>query len=380
MTEALGMREAVHRLRRPMVVSPVSSVELSVAGRNMINFCSNDYLGLSKHPLLAKRAGEYMIRYGAGGTASRLVCANFDYFERIEGRIAKWKKTGAALILASGYQANATMIPALAGKDDLILSDSLNHNSIIQGTRLSKAVVRIFAHNDPESARRILAENRSSHRRAWVISESVFSMDGDIGDLDELKSIAEEYDAILLVDDAHATGVMGDEGSGLAVPGKNCHIAMGTFSKGAGVFGAYVAGLPVVKEYLINFCPGLIYSTALPPQVAGAIDAALELIPQMDKERSRLSGLAQKLRSDLSLLGFDTGRSVSQIIPVIVGSDRDTLALSSHLFSRGILAVAIRPPTVPENSARIRISLSAAHEDEHIERLLEAFESFARLG
>ncbi len=369
----LALRRQKNRLRRLRPISPVSGAEVEIDGRRVVNFCANDYLGLSKHPLLKERAAEYASRYGTGATASRLICGNYDIFSAVEDRIATLKGFEAALVLNSGYQANVSLLPALADPDALVLSDRLNHNSLIQGARLSGSTVLVYGHNDLSDLARLLAENASkTFSRIVIVTESVFSMDGDIGDLVAIKRLADEYGAILVVDDAHATGVVGKNGMGLA-DGGTADVAIGTFSKGGGSFGAYVACSRLLRDYFINCCSGFIYTTALPPPVIGAVDAFLELVGEMDAARERLRRNADKIRSTLFEMGYDTGASASQIIPVIIGGEKETLDLSAWLLDQGILATAIRPPTVPKRASRIRISLSACHEPAHIERLLGAF-------
>jgi len=368
----LDRRRKEHRFRQLKPVFPLTAVDIRTGGRELINFCSNDYLGLSKHPMLRERAARYLDAYGAGATASRLVCGNFDIFDHLEAKLARVKQSEAALIFNSGFQANITVIPALADRQSLILSDRYNHNSIIQGARLSRATVRVYPHNDLAALERMLAAgSEEGFSRILVITESVFSMDGDISDIAGVRALTDRFNAILIVDDAHAAGVFGPGGMGLAC-GKTADVTIGTFSKGFGAFGACVTCSGRVRDYLVNCCPGFIYTTGLPPPVIGAIDAALDLIPLMDEERLRLWRHADRLRNELKAAGFDTGLSSAQIIPVIIGDPLQTLSLSSWLADRGILAMAIRPPTVPDGGSRIRISLSADHTEAHITRISAA--------
>lgn len=376
----LAERRSRHQHRGLEPVSPLSGVEVRIDGRKMLNFCSNDYLGLAWHPLLQQRAWEYMERYGAGSTASRLVCGNYDRFEHLENRIAGLTGREGSLIFNSGFQANVSLIPALADRKTLILSDWLNHNSIIQGSLLSRCKVKRFFHNDMSHLRDLLRENKGrGFSRILIISESVFSMDGDQCDMESLAALSEEYDALLIVDEAHATGVFGKGGMGLA-QGKRVDVTMGTFSKAGGSFGAYVASDNNVRDYLINFCYGLIYTTALPPAALGAIDAALELIPSMDKERKDLQRKAEQLRLSLKEIGFNTGKSSTQIIPVIIGDERETLHLSRWLRDNRILAMTFRPPTVGEGESRIRLALSVLHTEKHLETLIDLFREWRDRG
>lgn len=365
---ALKKREAGHLLRvlRPLV--PVSPTEVDVKGRTMVNFCSNDYLGLAKHPRVIDAAKDYADRFGAGATASRLVCGSFSCTHDLEEKLAGLLNAERVLVFNSGFQANTTVIPALADKDTLIVSDSLNHNSIIQGARLARCTVRVAAHNDLAAMRRILEDAWGRYRRVLIVTESVFSMDGDRADIDALARLANEFSALLMVDEAHATGVLGEGGMGLC-PGKPVDLVIGTLGKALGAFGAFVACSESMAQYLVNHCNGLIYSTALPPAVIGAVDAALDLVPRMHREREELWAKARFLRRQIKAAGFDTGLSSTQIIPVIVGGEAETMDLAAYLEKSGILASGIRYPTVPASMARIRLALSAAHSWEQIRHL-----------
>jgi 8-amino-7-oxononanoate synthase len=366
--------------RRLKTVRPFSGVEIEADGRMMVNFSSNDYLGLSRHPLLGERAMEYQRKYGSGSTASRLVCGNYDCFERIEKRIAELMEREDSLILNSGFQANISLLPALSDRDTLILSDWLNHNSIIQGSLLSRCHIKRFRHNDMNHLEELLRKNRDKGpSRILVITESVFSMDGDRSDINTLVDLSERYDSFLIVDEAHGVGVLGKKGMGLSC-GKDVDLVMGTMGKACGSFGAYVACSRDTKDYLINFCYGLIYSTALPPAVIGSIDAALELIPTMDKERRDLLRKADMFRSALNEIGYNTGKSTTQIIPVIIGDENETLELSKWLEDNGIFATTFRYPTVASGQSRIRLSLSALHTSQHLEQLVALFKKWRERG
>lgn len=354
-------------------VSPSSGPEVVVDGKRLANFCSNDYLGLSRHPLVKQRAAEYIALYGAGSTASRLICGNIECFTRIEERLARLKQNPAALLVSTGFQTNVSVIPALADRETLICSDQLNHNSLIQGIRLARCHVAVYRHNDMAHLEELLTTRKTQgFSRILIVTESVFSMDGDRSDLDTLERLAEAFQAILIVDDAHATGMFGENGMGMTC-GRNIDVAIGTFGKAAGSFGAYLSGVQKVIDFMINCCPGFIYSTALPPAVLGAIDAALELIPAMDGEREELQEKADWVRRQLNQGGWETADSSTQIVPVIVGNDENALELSRFLEVNGILATSIRPPTVPEGKARIRLSLTALHTWAHLEALVAAF-------
>ena len=371
-------RNEANQLRVLRSVTPLDKGRVEINGRTLINVCANDYLGLSRHPLLLERAAAYLRKYGAGAPSSRLVCGNYACFAETESKLAALKQTPAALLFNAGYQTNATLLPALCDRHSLILSDRLNHNSIIAGCRLSRCAVELFAHNDNDDLENRLRLNADrGFSRMVIVTETVFSMDGDVCDLDRLAALADRYGAILVVDEAHATGVLGEKGMGLTC-GKQIDVVMGTFGKGCGSFGAYVACSEKMREYLINCCPGFVYSTALPPAAVGAIDAALDLIPQMDEARRRLLANAAFLRRRLNQMGLSTAASTTQIIPVIVGREKKALALSAWLEARGFLAVAIRPPSVPAEQSRIRISLSAVHDRPDVEDLAAAVEEWIK--
>ncbi|MBM3131858.1 MAG: 8-amino-7-oxononanoate synthase [Chloroflexi bacterium] len=376
----LEKRKSQHQRRSLNPVEPVCGVEVKVNGRLMLNFCSNDYLGLSKHPLLVQRASQFMERYGAGSTASRLICGSLTCIHEVEEKLARLKGTEAALLFNSGFQANISLLPTLTDRHSLILSDRLNHRSIVEGTLLYRCRVIRFRHNDLDHLRSLLVENRDKdYSRTVIVTESVFSVDGDRSDIDGLARLAAEFEAFLIVDEAHATGVFGPKGMGLTC-GKEVDLTMGTFGKALGSFGAYVTCPEMLRDYLINYCAGFIYTTALPPSVIGAIDAALDLIPTMDSERADLQRRADSLRASLHELGFNTGGSSTQIVPVIIGREEETLALSQWLEGRGILATAIRPPTVERGESRIRLALTSLHTQEHMERLIDGFKEWAKRG
>ncbi|MBK9521585.1 MAG: 8-amino-7-oxononanoate synthase [Rhodocyclaceae bacterium] len=371
------MLDAHNRRRRLRVLATDHGRLVGVDGRRLLDVSSNDYLGLSQHPLTKSRAADWAERFGAGAPSSRLVTGTRGIAVELEERLAAFKGCEAALLIGSGFQANATVIPALASLGDtLIFSDSLNHSSIVHGCRLAKAQTLIFRHNDLDHLDALLRANAGYHGRRLIVTESVFSMDGDRSDLAALVAIADRYGAALYVDEAHAVGVMGPEGRGLvaAMPptsGK-VDVGMGTLGKAFGAYGAYIAGSRALIDFLVNRCAGFIYATALPPAVLGAVDAALDLIPQMDTERARLAAHAAQLRDALKAAGLDTLQSSTQIVPAIIGSEAAALAAASSLNAAGILAVAIRPPTVPEGTSRLRFSLNSALSEVDMDELLAA--------
>lgn len=343
-------------------------------GVTLINFGGNDYLGLSQHPALISAAKDCAARYGAGTGASRLVTGNPALYTKIEMHIARGKGTEAALVMNSGYQANLSVLAALAdsenvGKSVTILADRLCHNSLLQGAILSGAKLIRYRHNDLQHLEELLVHAEGTH--VIIVTESVFSMDGDCADLDSLIALKNKYKAMLYVDEAHATGVLGPNGFGLAALHKGeIDVVMGTFGKALGSFGAYVASSHALREYLVQCCHGLIYSTALPPAILGSILIALELLPQMEVERKTLQDYAQNLRAALSKQGWNCGVSSTQIVPVLLGDEQAAMALAEFLKQKGILAPAIRPPTVPRGTSRLRLSLCATHKPEDIEYLI----------
>lgn len=378
MEKALASRDASGQRRRLRTIRPMAGPMVDVDGKSLVNFCSNDYLGLTQHPLLKERSAAFASRYGAGAAASRLISGNLGCFEKTEQKLARLKGTETALIFNAGYQANVSLLPTLADRQSLILSDTLNHSSLIMGSRLARCQVLRFRHNDMAHLKQLLEEHHTKdYSRIFIVTESVFSMDGDRCDVGTLVSLAKEYHAILYLDEAHATGVLGKSGMGLSC-GHPVDIVMGTFSKGCGGFGAYIACTQRVKDYVLNYCTGLIYSTGLPPGVIGAIDAALDLIPGMDAERQRIDELTLYLRSSLQSLGWDTGLSTTQIVPVLVGDAGETVKLSHWLEEKGILATAIRPPTVPKGESRIRLTITALHDKSHIMQLMDAFQTWGK--
>ncbi|CAJ50059.1 aminotransferase class I/II-fold pyridoxal phosphate-dependent enzyme [Bordetella avium] len=372
--DALQTARAAHRLRELRPVQMRGAGYIHRDGQALLNFSSNDYLGLAHHPALIRRSRDWTQTTGSG--ASRLVCGTLDLHQRVETKLAHAKGTEAALLLASGWQANAAVLPALfqAVGQARLYTDRLNHASLHQGCQTQRQMR--YRHNDLNHLESLLRRDRDKPGAPFIITESVFSMDGDRSDIAALADLAERYNAFLYLDEAHATGVLGPSGMGLAglAPGR-VDLIMGTFSKALGGFGAYVAGSRALCDYLINHCSGLIYTTALPPSVLGAMDAALDLVPQMDAERRHLHANAQRLRQALACLGLDTAGSSTQIVPAIVGAADEALALARRLEAAGLLAVAIRPPTVPEGSSRLRFALSAAHRDQDIDRLITALEA-----
>jgi 8-amino-7-oxononanoate synthase len=361
-------------LRRYLTgVAALDARTISVEGRSYLNLASNDYLALRFHRALIGRAAEWAKAYGVGSGASRLVTGNLDVFAPIEAKIAKLKGKPAALIMASGFQTNAAVLQALLdgsvlGAEPLVFADRLNHASMHFGCQAAGVHQLRYRHCDIGHLGELLSQYQGDRRPRFILTESVFSMDGDVAPLKDIAKLARAHDATLVVDDAHATGILGEEGRGLS---GDSDIAIGTFSKALGGFGGYVACSETVRDYLINRCGGLIYSTALPPPVLGAIDAALDLVPAMDAERAHVASLAMRFRTGANALRLDTGTSTTQIVPVILGSPEAASAMSARLRQAGFWASSIRPPTVPSGTARLRLAFTAAHEESDIDRLLD---------
>ncbi|GAB4462363.1 MAG: 8-amino-7-oxononanoate synthase [Elainellaceae cyanobacterium] len=359
--------------RSLQTVTPLGPVHVQMRGKTLLNFSANDYLGLSKHPALIAAAQDYTQRYGAGATASRLVAGSFDIHQQLEAELAAACGREAALLFNSGFQANVTVLGALLDRHALVLCDRLVHSSLLNGALASRATLARYRHNDIAHLESLLQKaTDQNYSRVVIVSETVFSMDGDRADVEGLARLAEAHGAILYLDDAHAVGVLGAGGVGLAMAHPGVDLAIGTLGKAFGAFGAFVVCSARLRDYLINACPGFIYTTALPPGVIGAIAAALKLMPSLEGDRQTLARRAADLRLQLQAAGFDTGPSSTHIIPVMAGEAERALHLSQWLESQGILAAAIRPPTVPQGTARLRLALSSQHTADHLGSLLGA--------
>jgi 8-amino-7-oxononanoate synthase len=335
---------------------------VQVAGRVLLNLSSNDYLGLSQDPRLIAAAQDASARWGVGAGASRLVVGHLALHEEVEARLAAFKGTEAAVVFSTGYMANLGVISALVGPGDTVFCDKLNHASIYDGIRLSGANLARFPHRDMNRLEALLPKAGSGKR--LIVTDSVFSVDGDLAPLKEIVELKDRYGAMLMVDEAHATGVLGPQGAGLAEAQGLTHrveVHMGTFSKALGSLGGYVAGDRRLIDYLYNRARSFIYSTAMPPPVLGAIDRALDIVVMEPERRTYLTEQAEDFRRVLAQAGFDTLGSETQIVPVLVGENARALEMAARLRERGLMAVALRPPTVPPGRARVRFSLSAAH-------------------
>jgi 8-amino-7-oxononanoate synthase len=347
---------------------------INTNGKTLVDLSSNDYLGLADHPALIEGAKKAMEKWGTGARASRLMSGDLEIHHRLESAIAALKGKEAGLLFGSGYLANTGIIPALCGRNDVIYSDRLNHASIVDGVLLSRARFYRFRHNDLNHLEDLLKSHRVRYRRALIVAESVYSMDGDLAPVSELLELKARYGAMLMIDEAHATGVFGVKGEGIISQTRAdaVDVILGTFGKALGGYGAFVAVSNRMRQFLLNRARTFIFSTALPPAVIGANLAAVKLLDEEPERRSRVCALALELRRSLKKdLGLNIS-SESQIVPVIVGGSRSALNLAESLRDEGFFVKAIRPPTVPEGTARIRLSVTANHSAKDMRRLLEA--------
>ncbi|MEN7972762.1 MAG: 8-amino-7-oxononanoate synthase [Verrucomicrobiota bacterium] len=351
-------------LERSARVYPEAGGTFKIDGKKVLNFSSNDYLDLGHHRHVMDRSREALDQYGIGSTASRLVTGTLPIHEELETRLAKEKGYESALVFGSGYMANAGTIPVLAGRDDIIFADKLVHASMIDAGKLSGAKLVRFAHNDPTALEKRLEQYSDSECRKLIITESVFSMDGDIAPLEEISALAEKHGAMLMVDEAHASGTFGPNGAGLVRElglENSVTVSMGTMSKAMAGYGGFVACSGNLRKLLVNSSRAFIYTTALPPAVIGAALGIMDVLESSPRLGNILQANADYFRSLLHDAGLDTLQSKSQIIPIVIGDNEKAVAVSQKLRDQGIIAAAIRPPTVPAGSARLRISVTLAH-------------------
>ena len=365
-------------LRSLTGLRPLEGCYVEIGGKRFIDFSSNDYLGLSSHPALKRAAIQAIEQYGLGARASRLMSGNIELYDALESAVARLKSFEACLVFGSGYLCNLGVISAIAGPGDCIVMDRLCHASIVDGALLSRARIKRFNHNDLAHLNDILTRSQSSYEKIVIIVESLYSMDGDMAPLDELIDLAKRFDAMLMVDEAHATGVFGKDGEGLVARDDAIKpdIVIGTFGKALGGYGAFCCCKKALRDFLINRARGLIYSTGLPPSVLASNIEAVNLLPDLTSQRDRLLKTSAELRhfikNELKLISWGN----SQIVPLVLGDVNKTLALENHLKNNAIFAKAIRPPTVPEGSGRIRFSLSASHDSQVISYLKKTLSSF----
>jgi 8-amino-7-oxononanoate synthase len=349
-------------------------------GRHLLNFSSNDYLGLASHPDVLEAAARAAAQAG-GATASRLIVGTDPAYGELEAKLADFQGTEAALVFGSGYLANVGAISCLVGRGDAVFSDSLNHASIIDGCRLSRATIHRYRHGDMDELEAML--QGSDAARKLIVTESVFSMNGDVAPLAEIIELKDRWGAALLVDEAHADGVFGPHGEGYAHElgvADRVELHLGTFGKALGAYGAYMAGSALWVRYLVNASRSFVFTTGLPAAVIAAVDAALDVVYAADDVRAELQQSARSFRMRLASLGLDTCGSSTQIVPLVTGASDMAVALSGALEDAGVLAVAIRPPTVPPGTARLRFSLTALHGDSDVEQALNAVQATAAAG
>ena len=376
--DALKEAGLYNRIR---TISSAQGAWLVVDGKRVLNFCSNNYLGLANDPRLKQAAEGAVDQYGVGPAAVRTIAGTLDLHLELERRLAKFKGVEAAITFQSGFTANLATIPALVGKEDVIFSDELNHASIIDGSRLSGARIVRYSHNNAKDLDRVICENEGSYRRGLVVSDGVFSMDGDIAPLDQIYEVSNAHDLMLMVDDAHGEGVMGTGGRGIVdhfhLHGK-VDVEIGTLSKAFGVVGGVVAGKSLIVEWLRQRGRPFLFSSAVTPADAAACLAGLDILEKSTELVDRLWENTRYFKAQMRQLGFDTGQSVTPITPVMLGEAPLAQQFSRDLFDEGVFAMSIGFPTVPRGKARIRVMISAAHSQEDLDMGLKAFASVGK--
>ncbi|MBU0759388.1 MAG: 8-amino-7-oxononanoate synthase [Candidatus Omnitrophica bacterium] len=369
-----GLRR--HGLFREMKrIDSAQGPVVNIDGREVILLSSNNYLGLATHPEVIKAQIDALREFGTGSCASRLISGNMNLHEELERRIAAFKHEESAIVFSTGYMANLGTISSLVGEGDLVICDKLNHASIIDGVRLSRARLRTYPHKNLRKLKDIL-EKEKWYKKKLIITDGVFSMDGDIAFIPDLVKLSTEFNAILMVDDAHATGVLGQTGRGTCEHFNvktGVDIQMGTLSKAFGLLGGYITGSSSLTEYIRNRARSFIYTTGLPPTIAAGCIKAIEIAEKGEDLRKRLWRNATKMRRALKELGFDTMESETQIIPVLTGDVSNTMRMAERLFEMGVFAPGVRPPTVPKNKCRLRVSIMATHKDAHIDKVIDSF-------
>ena len=361
--------------------SPPVAGLVQIDGQQFINFGSNDYLGIAASEEMVNAVNHYVSQLGWGAGASPLVNGRGTLHRRLEQELADFEETEAALLFPTGYAANVGTICSLVGKSDVVFSDELNHASIIDGCRLSGAQVLVYRHNDMDHLESLLTESKSSAGRRLIVTDGLFSMDGDLAPVPKLVELAQQFDAMLMVDEAHATGVFGDQGRGVCEHfgiEQQVDVRVGTLSKALGSLGGFIVGPQSLIDWVCNRARTYVFSTAQPEAIAGASLAALKIVREQPQRRERLLELANRLRGQLSELGFETGNSESQVIPILVGESELAVNMSKQLRAKGIYIPAIRPPSVPSGNARLRLSLSSDHTDAQIDSLVSALKQLFR--
>ena len=374
----LKKRDEEGLLRQLQPISYSRDGRVCLEGKEYIDFCSNDYLGLSAHPRLITEAKDALDKFGISACASRLLSGDFEIHHRLEEEVARFKGKERALVFNSGYQANVGIISALCTKDDAVFSDRLNHASITDGILLSGARHFRFQHVDLNHLEHLLKREREKFKEAMIVTETIFSMDGDKPDLRGMVNLKDRYNCRIMVDEAHATGIYGENGSGMVEEeglSDKIDFIIGTFSKALGSFGAYLAASEKTVEYLINTCRSFIYSTALPPVIAACNLASIRLVREEPHRRSELLKLARYFRDTLKVRGFET-KGISQIVPLIIGKSPEAAEIAKSLQEKGYWVLPIRPPTVPPAQSRLRFSLTTYHNKEILDGLADEISNF----
>jgi 8-amino-7-oxononanoate synthase len=378
-TSSLTARREQQAYRSRRVVAGPQDVRINIDGKTLLSFCSNDYLGLANHPDVVKAFHQGANDYGAGSGAAHLINGHSRTHHALEEELAAFVQRPRALLFSTGYMANLGTVASLVGKEDSVIEDRWNHASLIDAGLSSGARLRRYQHSDIDSLQQQLKSCNSG--RKLIVTDGVFSMDGDIALLDNIATIARQHDAWVMVDDAHGLGVLGEQGRGsvnhFGLTMDDVPVLMGTLGKAFGTFGAFVAGSDDLIEFLIQQARTYVYTTALPSAVAEATRASLHLVQTEQWRRDKLNALVQRFRSGVQELGLTLTESTTPIQPLIIGDNATTLRLSEQLYHNGILISAIRPPTVPDNTARLRITFSASHEDEDVDVLLSNLEKLA---
>lgn len=367
--------------RELKAVENAQDTRIDIEGKTYLSFCSNNYLGLANHPSVIEAVKKAVDEYGWGACASRLVSGNMTLHEALEKEISRFKRKDAAIVFPTGYMANLGVISSLVSGGDLVISDKLNHASIIDGCRLSGADFRVYAHCNMEKLETILKKT-SKYNRKLIVTDSVFSMDGDLAPLPDIVRIAKEYNAMVMVDEAHGTGVFGENGRGVVEYfnlDNEVDVVMGTLSKAIGSLGGYVCGDDDLISYLRNKARPFMYTTALPPAVCAASIASINLIQEDPSLREVLWNNVCCIKERLGSLGVDMISSQSQIIPLLIGDTQKAVDISKLLYERGVLIPAIRPPTVPANSSRLRMTVMSSHTQDDLESLFKVLKDVLNL-
>ena len=364
------------------LLTKIDPIKVKYKQKTLLNFSSNDYLGLSQNKTIKNDTIKIIKKYGIGSGSSRLVSGNFDFHEKIENELAKKKKSEAAIIFSTGYLANYSILSSIFNsnifkKKPLVFSDKLNHQCIYEGCKNKNINFFRFHHNDMNHLEYLLKKNKFKSNPKFILSETVFSMDGDFADIEGLVKLKKKYNSFLFLDEAHATGIYGDNGFGLSLKFNNdIDCVTGTFSKAFGSFGAYISCSKNLKSFLINKCPSFIYSTSLPFSLLASIYSGIKIIPKLKNERKKLIKNSFYLRRILKKENFNIGNSQTNIIPIIIGDSKKTISISKGLERKGFYVAPIRPPSVPPNSSRLRISISSCHSQDNIKKLFNSLKMF----